>query len=112
MEERIDLNAVLVRNPTATFLAKLSGDSMQDLGLFDGDMLIVDRSVPPRSGDVVLAWAQGGFTVKTLQVRRRRAFLVPANPVYAELELLEDAGDRIWGVVVHVIRSLRGLPAA
>lgn len=112
LEERIDLNEALIRNPTATFLARIAGESMRDLGMYDGDLIVVDRSLTPRSGDVVLAWVQGGFTVKGFQVRGRRAFLVPAHPEYPELELAEDAGDGIWGVVTHVIRSFRGNPAA
>ena len=112
LEDRIDLNTALIGNPTATFLARISGDSMRDLGVFDGDLIVVDRSLTPRSGDVVLAWVQGGFTVKTFRVRGRRAFLVAAHPDYPELELLEDAGDGIWGVVLHVIRSFRKSPAA
>jgi DNA polymerase V len=107
MEERIDLNAELIRNPAATFLARITGESMRDLGMFDGDLIVVDRSLTPRSGDVVLAWVQGGFTVKGFHVRNRCGFLVPANPAYPEMELREDSGDGIWGVVVHVIRSFR-----
>ncbi|MCC5844294.1 MAG: translesion error-prone DNA polymerase V autoproteolytic subunit [Verrucomicrobia bacterium] len=112
LEERIDLNQALIRNPAATFLARIAGESMRDLGMYDGDLIVVDRSLTPRPGDVVLAWVQGGFTVKGFQVRNRRAFLVPAHPEYPELELLEDAGDGIWGVVTHVIRSFRGTPGA
>lgn len=112
LEERIDLNAVLIRNPTATFLARIAGESMRDLGMFDGDLIVVDRSLVPAAGDVVLAWVQGGFTVKTLRLRGRQVVLVPANPGYPEIPLREDAEDRIWGVVTHVIRSFRKTPAA
>lgn len=112
LEERIDLNAALIRNPTATFLARVAGDSMRGMGIYDGDLIVVDRSLTARNGDVVLAWVQGGFTVKGFSVRGRRVFLVAANPGYPEVELVEDAGEGIWGVVTHVIRGLRGRTVA
>lgn len=105
LEERIDLNRELVKNPTATFLARVRGVSMRDAGLDDGDLILVDRSRRPRSGSLVLAWVDGGFTVKRLFIHGERACLQAANPDYPDLELREDDGSQIWGVVTHMIKS-------
>ncbi len=103
LEDRIDLNRELVQNPTSTFLARVRGDSMRDANLQDGDLILIDRSQVPRSGSMVLAWLDGGFTVKHLVLKKDRALLRAANPAYPDLELNEEEDNRIWGVVTHVI---------
>ncbi|MDF3128158.1 translesion error-prone DNA polymerase V autoproteolytic subunit [Kiritimatiellaeota bacterium B1221] len=103
LEDRIDLNRELVQNPTSTFLARVRGDSMRDAHLQDGDLILIDRSQVPGSGSMVLAWIDGGFTVKHLILQKDRALLRAANPDYPDLELNEEEDNRIWGVVTHVI---------
>jgi DNA polymerase V len=103
LEDRIDLNRELVRNPTSTFLARVRGESMRDAGLQDGDLILIDRSRPPRTGSMVLAWVDDGFTVKHLALRGDRAFLRAANPDFPDLEYREDGSTHIWGVVTHII---------
>ncbi len=105
LEERIDLTQELVQNPSSTFLARVRGESMQDAGLLDGDLILIDRSRRPENGCMVLAWVDGGFTVKTLQLKEGRAFLQAAHPAYPDLELQEENGAKLWGVVTHVIHS-------
>ncbi|MGA0333438.1 MAG: LexA family protein [Kiritimatiellia bacterium] len=105
LEDRIDLNRELVRNPASTFLARVRGDSMRDAGLHDGDLILIDRSRSPLSGTMVLAWVDGGFTVKHLCLENGRAILRAANPAYPDLELCEEEDSRIWGVVTHVIHQ-------
>jgi DNA polymerase V len=106
LEDRIDLNHELVRNPTATFLARVRGASMRDAGLEDGDLVVIDRSRSPRSGATVLAYVDGGFTVKRLILKDGRCWLRAANPAFADRELRDDQEDaRIWGVVTHIIKS-------
>jgi len=107
LEERIDLNRELVRNPAATFLARVRGQSMRDAGLEDGDLILIDRSRRPASGSLVLAWVDGGFTVKRLRLLGERVCLQAANPDYPDFELREDDGSQIWGVVTHMIKSCR-----
>ncbi|MCH8514214.1 MAG: translesion error-prone DNA polymerase V autoproteolytic subunit [Kiritimatiellae bacterium] len=104
LEERIDLNRELVRNPTATFLARVRGASMRDAGLEEGDLVLIDRSRTPRNGSMVLAWVDGGFTVKTLRFQSGRVWLSPANPAFPDMELCEEEEARIWGVVTHVVK--------
>lgn len=107
LEERIDLTRELVKNPASTFLARVRGESMRDAGLADGDLILIDRSRPPVSGALVLAWADGGFTVKRLVLRQGQGFLQAANPDFPDLELHEDDGSRLWGVVTHIIKVCR-----
>lgn len=109
LEDRIDLNRELVSNPTSTFLARVRGDSMRDAGLQDGDLILIDRSRTPRSGSMVLAWVDGGFTVKYLLLRGPRAYLRAANPAYPDIPLHEEEDSRIWGLVTHVIHHADSL---
>lgn len=104
LEERIDLNRELVRNPTTTFLARVQGESMRDAGLSDGDLIVIDRSLDPASGSMVLAWVDGGFTVKRLWMEGGAVWLRAANPAYPDFQLQEDADTRLWGVVTHVVK--------
>jgi DNA polymerase V len=105
LEDRIDLTRELVPNPTSTFLARVRGESMRDAGLNDGDLILIDRSRTPRSGGMVLAWVDGGFTVKYLSLQGDQVFLNAANPDFPDLQVREDSDCHIWGVVTHVIRG-------
>ena len=106
VEVGIDLNDQLIRHPSSTFFLRVSGDSMTGAGIHDGDLLVVDRSLDPRPGRVVVAVLDGGFTLKRLARHRGRLRLEAANPDYPPLEL-EDCGDmQIWGVAIHVIHPL------
>tara|TARA_E500000178_G_scaffold346596_1_gene398462 strand:+ start:457 stop:900 length:444 start_codon:yes stop_codon:yes gene_type:complete len=106
VEVGIDLNDQLIRHPTSTFFLRVSGDSMTGAGIHDGDLLVVDRSLDPRPGRVVVAVLDGGFTLKRLARHRGRLRLEAANPDYPPLEL-EGCGDmQIWGVAIHVIHPL------
>lgn len=114
-QKRVDLNEVLVVNPLSTFLFQVAGDSMKDEGIFDGDRVIVDRSLEPVHGNIVLACVDGDFTVKTLFRRPGHVRLVPANRAFAPIEMREGQELTIWGVVTWNLRqliNLKGLPAA
>jgi DNA polymerase V len=106
----LDLND-LIRNPTATFILRVSGWSMRDAGIADGDIILVDRSLRPVDGSIVVALVDNdGFTVKTLRTTPPR--LEPANPDFPAIPVPED-GIEIWGVVTTVIhRVSRGAPHA
>jgi DNA polymerase V len=106
LEKRLDLNEYLVKNPPATFLVRVSGQSMKDLGIFDGDILVVDKSLEAVSGSVVVAIVHGEFTVKTLRLRDGKAFLVPANGEFRDMEITPEMDCEVWGVVNSVIRKL------
>lgn len=97
---RIDLNDVLIRDVTSTFILRVTGDSMQGVGIYDGDEVLVDRSLTPRDGDVVIAVVDGDFTIKTLRLH-------PENPAYPDVVVGGLSELVVWGVVVHSIRHLR-----
>ena len=105
-EPGLDLNE-LVENPAATFCAWAEGDSMIDLGILDGDLMIIDRSLTARHDDVVVADLNGAFTVKRLIHKAGQSFLMPANPDYPPIPINPDDEVRIWGVVIRVIHDLR-----
>ncbi len=106
IESRIDLNDVLIRHPSSTFFLRVSGESMRDAGILDGDLLVVDRAVEPRAGRVVVAVVEGAFTLKFLNQHQGRWRLEAAHPDYPPLELAERDDARIWGVAIHAIHSL------
>ena len=105
-EPGLDLNQ-LIENRASTFCAWAEGDSMQDLGILDGDLMVIDRSLTPRHDDVVVADMNGSFTVKRLVQKSSASFLMPANPDYPAIPIKPDDEVRIWGVVVRVIHDLR-----
>ncbi|MAR06828.1 MAG: peptidase S24 [Cyanobium sp. NAT70] len=102
----IDLNEQLIRHPTSTFFLRVSGDSMIGAGIHHGDLLVVDRSLDPTPGRVVVAILDGAFTLKRLAHHRGRLRLEAANPTYPALELHRCGDVQIWGVAIHVIHSL------
>ena len=106
--ERLDLTTILVSHPQATFFLRLRGDSMRDAGLFDGDLLVVNRALKPVNGDVVIAVVDGEFTCKTLWLKFGRMKLVAANPTYPEIVPKEGQTIEVWGVVTASIKRLRG----
>ena len=102
----IDLNEVLIRHPSSTFFLRVSGDSMVEAGIQDGDLLVVDRSLDARPGQVVVAVLDGAFTLKRLARHQGRLRLEAANSAYPPLELHQCGDVQIWGVAIHVIHSL------
>lgn len=106
--ERLDLTTILVSHPQATFFLRLRGDSMWDAGLFDGDLLVVNRALKPVNGDVVIAVVDGEFTCKTLWLKFGRMKLVAANPTYPEIVPKEGQTIEVWGVVTASIKRFRG----
>ena len=103
VEEVIDLNELLVRNPPATFYIRAVGLSMIRVGIMDGDILVVDRSEDAFHGDIVVACLDGEFNVKTLRVEgfgdTRRVWLVPENDDFRPVEIESERDFKVWGVV-------------
>jgi DNA polymerase V len=101
-----------VKNPVATHLARIEGDSMVDAGIREGDVVVIDRSVEPGDGDIVVAALNGELTVKRLRVLgkngRRKVWLVAENEAYPPIELLERHELVIWDVVTHVSSTNAG----
>ena len=106
LDGQLDLNEFLIHHPAATFLMRASGRSMLGAGIHDGDILIVDRSLDPKDGMVVIAAVNGELTVKRLKTQRNRIFLEPENADYLPIEIAEGDEMEIWGVVTNVIHPL------
>ena len=106
LESYIDLNDVLVTNKTATFFVKVDGDSMLGAGIFTGDMLVVDRSLTAKHGNIIVAMVEGEFTVKRFVKIRGRTYLYPENKKYKPLDVTELEECMVWGVVTTVIHKV------
>ena len=107
LDKMLDLNELLVRHPTATFFVRVKGDSMQEAGILDGDLLVVEKGESPRSNDIVVAIVEGEFTIKRWVRTETDLRLCAANPMYPDI-LLEHCSDwEIWGVVRYAIHACR-----
>ncbi len=105
-EGKLDLNKHLVKNPAATFFVRVTGDSMTGAGIHDGDLLIVDRSKEPASGNVVIAVIDGELTVKRMRIKSGKYSLEPENENYPVQKITENMEFEVWGVVTNVIHPL------
>ncbi len=105
-EERLDLNAHLIQHPSSTFFLRVSGDSMKDVGIFNGDLLVVDRSLQASDGKIVIAALNGELTVKRLKNDKEGVFLVAENAKYPPIEVQPGDDMHIWGVVTHTIHAM------
>lgn len=107
IENRLDLNDFLVKNPSATFFVRVEGDSMNGAGIYNGDILVVDRSLEATSNKIVIGVVNGEFTVKRIIKKSGRLYLAPENENYKPIEITESTDFLIWGVVTHAIHTLR-----
>jgi DNA polymerase V len=105
--QRVDLMAQLMRHPQATYLLRVRGESMIEAGIFDNDVVMVDRAITPRSGQVVVAVVDGDFVCKTLYQRGGRIKLKAANPTFADITPKDGQTLEIWGVVIAAIKQFR-----
>lgn len=107
VEEEIDLQRLLIANRPATFLVRVAGDSMVLARLFDGDLAVVDRSLTPRNGDVVVVDVDGERSFKVWRRQGPRVTLSFANPRFPEFRLSPDAEVEVWGVVSGSVNPRR-----
>tara|TARA_B100000700_G_C14980240_1_gene826025 strand:- start:55 stop:507 length:453 start_codon:yes stop_codon:yes gene_type:complete len=106
IEVGIDLNEELIHHPASTFFLRVSGNSMNDAGIYNGDLLIVDRSINPQPGHIVIAVLDGSFTLKKLIFHNGNLYLQAAHPDYPSLDMRHYENLQIWGVVVYSIHYL------
>lgn len=106
IEEMMDMNGLLIRNPRSTFCVRVSGLSMTGVGIYEGDILLVDSSIPAAEGKIVVAAIDGMVTVKRLSYIDGKPYLLPENPDFEPIPILENSEARICGVVTNVIRTL------
>lgn len=107
IDKKLDLNEYLIKNPLTTFFVKVSGNSMINAGIYDGDILIVDKSIDASNNKIIIGVINGEFTVKRISKKNNKLFLLPANDNYDPIEVTEQMDFKIWGVVVHSIHKLK-----
>ncbi len=107
LERHLDLNEHLIEKPAATFFVRANGDSMINAGIFEGDLLIIDRSCEVKNGSIVLAVINGEFTIKRLIKHKDKIFLKAENIKYKTIEIKEEQDFFVWGVALHVIHNLK-----
>ena len=106
VERRLDLNEHLIRSESSTFFVRVAGHSMQDAGIHDGDLLVVDRAVEPSDGAIVVAALDGELTVKRYRDHEEQPVLVPENDDHAPIPIEPGQDLIVWGVVQHVVHDV------
>ncbi|KMK11690.1 DNA polymerase V subunit UmuD [Pluralibacter gergoviae] len=104
VEQRLDLNELMIRHPSATYFVKAAGDSMRDAGIGEGDLLVVDSAKTAEHGDIVIAAVDGEFTVKRLRLHPV-VMLVPENSAYQPIKIGSEDSLEIFGVVTYIVKS-------
>jgi len=107
IQEEIDLKKLMVRNPSSTFMVQVTGDSMKDAFISDPARLIIDKSLQPKTNDIVLAVVNGEFTVKYYSRKGDDIILLPANDKYEPIQILDGMTFLVWGVVTFVLVETR-----
>jgi DNA polymerase V len=102
----IDLNKHVIKHPSSTFYGRVKGHSMKNAGIFDGDLLVIDKSLDPRNNQIAVCFIDGEFTLKRIQFEKDCCWLVPENESYSPIQVTEENDFLIWGIVTHVIKSL------
>ena len=108
LRDSLDFNRDLIKNPEATFYGRVSGDSMRDAGINEGDIAVIDRSLQPADGDVIVAYVNEEFTIKYLDLTHKEEGYIelrPANPNYSPIRIDSTDNFRVWGVVVWTIKQ-------
>ena len=105
-QERISLDQELIKNKEATFFARVSGESMINAGLEDGDLIVIDRSEEPKNGSIAVCFLDGEFTVKRLKLKNKEIYLMPENSRYSPIKIGEGNELSIWGIVTYVVKKM------
>ena len=103
-EQRLDLSSLLIQQPDATFFMRVRGPSMLDAGIDDGDLVVIDRSVNAKHGQIVVAVVDVEFTIKRLYKKRNLVRLEAANPTFPNIDLRDGQELIIWGVVTWTLK--------
>jgi len=108
-EENIDLNEHLISNPFSTFFLRVKGDSMINAGIKDKDLVIVDKSLIAKPGNIIIAMIDGEFTIKRLSIKNDELYLKAENHNYPDFRFKNHIDVQIWGVVIYSIHSFQFL---
>ncbi|MEX1192382.1 MAG: translesion error-prone DNA polymerase V autoproteolytic subunit [Brumimicrobium sp.] len=105
LDSSIDLNKAFIKNKLATFFARVKGNSMKDVGIDEGDLLIVDKSLEPKDKKIAVCFIDGEFTVKRIKIEKDVIWLIAENKAYSPIKVTKDNDFIIWGIVTNVIKS-------
>lgn len=101
----IDLNKELIKHPSSTFYARVNGESMQDIGINSGDLVIIDKSLSPQNGKIAVCYIDGEFTMKRIKLEKDCCWLIAENKDFKPIKVTKENDFLIWGIVLHVIKS-------
>jgi len=107
IEDELNFKELFIRNESATFFVKVCGNSMINAGIFDGDILVVDKSLNPTDNSILVCFIDGEFTVKRVKKIDGAFYLIPDNPQFNPIKIEERADFRLWGVVTFAIHKFR-----
>lgn len=105
IELSIDLNKTLIKNKDTTFFAKVKGHSMKNAGIYDGDLLVIDKSLEPQNNKIAICQIDGEFTVKRIKIEENIVWLIAENEDYKPIKVTPENEFMIWGIVIHSIKS-------
>ncbi len=105
-ETKISLDQFLIKNKETTFYAKASGTSMIGAGIDDGDIIVIDRSLPAENGKIAVCYIDGDFTLKRIFISKNLIQLLPENKDYQPIIITVENEFIVWGIVTHVIKSV------
>ena len=101
----IDMNKHLIKRPSSTFYGRVKGQSMKDVGITDGDLLVIDKSISPKNDQIAVCYVDGEFTIKKIKLEQDVCWLIPANDAYQPIRVTSQNDFLIWGIVTHVIKA-------
>jgi DNA polymerase V len=107
LENRLDLNDLLIKNPSSTFYARVSGESMAGDGINDGDLLVIDKSLSPYTNCMAVCYIDGEFTLKRVKIEDSCVWLIPSNERFKPIKVDINNEFIIWGVVTYIIKRIR-----
>ncbi len=105
LDNSIDLNKHLIKNPSSTFIAIAKGVSMKNIGIDDGDLLILDKSLEPKNGVIAACVIDGEFTLKRLMVKAKEVYLIPENEDFKPIKISEYNDLKIWAILTYSIKA-------
>jgi DNA polymerase V len=105
LETGIDLNKELIKHPASTFVGRVKSDSLRDLHIVKGDLLVIDKSLEPKNGKIAVCYLDGEFTAKRIKIEKDCIWLLPANENYKPIKVTADNDFIIWGIVTKVIKD-------
>lgn len=108
LEGLLSLDEICLTNRDTTFLGRVTGRSLEDIHVFEGDIMVIDKSLTPQNGDLVVAVINSEFTAKFISIRGREIFLCPASKKFDPIRIAEFDDFKVWGVVTRIIQDVKG----